>query len=81
MSAPASPAPGQSPIAGYLRINQIVPAIIPVSRTTFLSRVKDGAIDGSFPQPVKLGSGRAVFFKAEDIRAFVESYGTAPAVQ
>lgn len=56
----------QLPETGYIKLSQIVgqksggkykraraniPALIPVSRTTFLSRVKSG----EYPKPVRLG--------------------------
>jgi predicted DNA-binding transcriptional regulator AlpA len=73
-SAPA--AHGQLPEHGYVRISQLIPAVFPVSRATFLRRVKDGAATG-FPQPIKVG--RCVFFRAEDVRAFIASHGAAHA--
>jgi predicted DNA-binding transcriptional regulator AlpA len=80
MSVPASHAPtahGQLPLNGYVRISQLIPGVFPMSRGTFLRRVKDGAADGSFPQPVKLGTGRAVYFNAQDIRSFIASHSAA----
>ncbi|TAN71432.1 MAG: AlpA family phage regulatory protein [Methylobacter sp.] len=69
----------QLPETGFLRIWQIVgdkkrniPALIPVSRSTFLSRVKDG----TYPQPVKLGE-RSVAWRVEGIRALIASLGSA----
>lgn len=48
----------QLPEAGFLRVNQIVrvpgsesPALIPVSRSSWLAGVKSGI----YPQPVRLG--------------------------
>lgn len=73
--------PHQLPETGFLRLAQIVgnpkanppiPAIIPVSRSTFLNWVKSGKA----PSPVKLGE-RTTAFKVEDIRAFVEQLGEA----
>ncbi|MFM0543998.1 hypothetical protein PQR29_04645 [Paraburkholderia strydomiana] len=71
-SAPA--AHGQLLDHELVRISQIVPSIFPVSRATFLRRVKDGARDGSFPQPIKVG--RCVFFSAADIRHFIDAHKT-----
>lgn len=66
------------PETGYLRLPQIigrqstatraaVPAIIPVSKSTWWN----GIATGRFPQPVKLGP-RATAWRVEDIRALVE---------
>ncbi|MFZ5622213.1 MAG: helix-turn-helix transcriptional regulator [Pseudomonadota bacterium] len=64
------------PETGYLRLPQIVgdpkaaiPAIIPVSKSTWWAGVKSGR----FPKPVKIGNGRATFWRVEDIRALIES--------
>ncbi|WP_080421354.1 helix-turn-helix transcriptional regulator [Burkholderia ubonensis] len=69
----ARPALGQLPEHGYVRINQLVPDVFPVSEATFRRRVKEGAASG-FPQPVKLGGGRAVFFRVEDVREFIAKH-------
>jgi prophage regulatory protein len=65
------------PEAGFIKLRQIVgnkksgtPAIIPVSRTTFLNKVKSG----EYPQPVKLGV-RSIAWRVEDIRALIEKLG------
>jgi len=65
------------PETGFLRIWHIVgdkkkktPALIPVGRTTFLNRVKEGL----YPQPVKI-SERTVAWKVEDIRALIAELG------
>ena len=64
------------PEFGFVRLKQIigdpkatppVPAVIPVSRSTWWQGVKDGR----FPKSVKL-SPRTTVWRAEDIRAFVE---------
>jgi predicted DNA-binding transcriptional regulator AlpA len=60
------------PSEGFLRLNQIVgskgmPAIIPVSRSSWWAGVKDGR----FPKPVKLGK-RTTAWKVSDIRAIIE---------
>lgn len=69
----------QLPETGFIRIWQIVgdekrniPAVLPISRSTFLSRVKDG----TYPQPIKLGE-RSVAWRVEDIRALIASLGSA----
>jgi predicted DNA-binding transcriptional regulator AlpA len=67
------------PETGYVRLPQIIgnpkanppiPAIIPVSRSSWWQGVKDGR----FPQPVKLGP-RTTVWKIEDIRLFITSTG------
>lgn len=62
------------PETGFLRQAQIlgdpqrgIPAIIPVKKTTWWQGVKSGR----FPKPVKIGDGRAVFWRVEDIRALI----------
>ena len=68
----------QLPEAGYLRLPQIVgktatanspaiPAIIPVSRSTWWAGVRTGR----FPKPVKLGE-RITAWRVEDIRELIE---------
>jgi predicted DNA-binding transcriptional regulator AlpA len=61
----------QLPATGYVRISQIlgnrrakppVPAIIPVSKSTWWQGVKSGR----FPQPVKIGP-RITAWRVEDI--------------
>jgi prophage regulatory protein len=72
----------QLPETGFLRIWHIVgnpkatppiPALIPVSRTTFLNGVKSG----TYPAPVRLGGpkARTVAWKVEDIRALIATMG------
>lgn len=64
------------PEIGFVRLPQIIgdkergiPAVIPVSRTSFLNGVKSG----KYPSPVKL-SERTVAWRVEDIRALLESF-------
>jgi prophage regulatory protein len=68
--------PYQLPETGYLRIWSIVgdpkaeppiPAILPISRTSFLNGVKSG----KYPKPIKLGE-RTTAWKVSDIRDLVE---------
>lgn len=47
-----------------------VPALLPVGRTTFLNRVKDG----TYPQPIKLGP-RSIAWRTSDILAILEQLG------
>ena len=67
------------PETGFLRIWHIVgnkktntPALIPVSRTTFLNGVKSG----KYPKPVKLGQ-RTTAWRVEDIRDLIAQLGGA----
>jgi prophage regulatory protein len=67
----------QIPEVGFLRINQIVktpnkttPAIIPVSRSSWLAGVKSG----KYPKPVKLGE-RMTAWRVSDIRDLIEKMG------
>ncbi|WP_083966218.1 helix-turn-helix transcriptional regulator [Dyella thiooxydans] len=66
------------PETGYLRIWQVIgkpatgnapaiPAIIPVSKSTFWAGVRSG----NYPKPVKLGP-RITAWRVEDIRALIE---------
>jgi len=64
------------PETGFVRLNNIIgdakadppiPAIIPVSRSTWWAGVKSGR----YPQPVKLGA-RITAWKVSDIRALIE---------
>ncbi|ARU27754.1 AlpA family transcriptional regulator [Cellvibrio sp. PSBB006] len=64
---------------GFIRLNQIlgnpkanppIPAIIPVSKSTFWLGVKEGR----YPQPVKLGK-RCTAWRVDDIRRYIESVG------
>ncbi|PPD44364.1 MAG: transcriptional regulator [Methylobacter sp.] len=72
----------QLPETGFLRIwhiignpraNPPIPALIPIGRTTFLNGVKSG----KFPQPVKTLGSRTTAWKVEDIRALINSMGSA----
>jgi predicted DNA-binding transcriptional regulator AlpA len=63
------------PETGYIRLNQIlgapkahppIPAIIPVSKSTWWAGVKSGR----FPRPTKL-SPRITVWRVEDIREFL----------
>lgn len=64
------------PETGYVRLSQIIgdpksdppiPAVIPVSKSTWWSGIKDGR----FPQSVKLGP-RTTVWRVEDIRRLIE---------
>ena len=67
------------PETGYVRLPQIIgnpkatppiPAIIPVSKSTWWNGIKEGR----FPQSVKLGP-RTTVWRVEDIRRLIESAG------
>lgn len=69
----------QLPETGFLRLKQIVgdpkaeppiPAILPISRTSFLNGVKSG----KYPKAIKLGE-RTTAWRVEDIRALISSMG------
>jgi predicted DNA-binding transcriptional regulator AlpA len=55
------------PETGFVRLSQIIPTIIPISKSTWWAGVKSGR----FPKPVKL-SERTTAWRVEDIRAFIE---------
>jgi predicted DNA-binding transcriptional regulator AlpA len=66
------------PETGFLRLNQIIgnpkaeppiPAIIPVSKSTWWEGVKSGR----YPQPVKTLGQRITAWRVEDIRALIVS--------
>ncbi len=70
----------QFPEAGYLRLPQIIgnpkakppiPAVIPVSRSTWWAGVKSGR----YPQPVRTLGRRITAWRVEDIRALIEKLG------
>lgn len=55
------------PETGYVRLSQIVPSIIPVSKSTWWAGVKSGR----YPSSVKL-SERCTAWRVEDIRDLIE---------
>lgn len=66
------------PETGYVRLSQIVgnskaeppiPAVIPISKSTWWQGVKTGR----YPKPVKLGP-RITAWRVEDIRALIEHH-------
>ena len=66
----------QLPERGYVRLSQIlgnkkakppIPAVIPVSKSTWW----DGVKSGRFPQPLKLGE-RITVWRVEDILALIQ---------
>ncbi|SCX58989.1 AlpA family transcriptional regulator [Nitrosospira sp. Nsp1] len=67
------------PEVGYLRLIQIIgnpkaqppiPALIPVSRSTWLNGVKSGR----FPQPVRTLGNRIVAWKVSDVRELIDRH-------
>ena len=67
----------QLPESGFLRLRQIIgnakaeppiPAIIPVSKSTWWAGVKAGR----YPSPLKI-SERSTAWRVEDIRALIET--------
>ncbi len=67
----------QIPEKGFLRLPQIIgnrkatppiPAIIPVSKSTWWQGVKDGR----YPQPVRTLGQRITVWRVEDIRKLIE---------
>ena len=70
------------PETGFLRLNQIIgnlkaippiPAIIPVSKSTWWEGVKSGR----YPQPVRTLGLRITAWRVEDIRTLVSKQETA----
>ena len=71
----------QLPETGYLRLPQIIgnrkakppiPAVIPVSKSTWWNGVRDGR----YPKPVKTLGRRITAWRAEDIYALIKRLGT-----
>ena len=67
------------PETGFIRLPQIIgnknseppiPAIIPVSKSSFWAGVKTGR----YPKPHKIGA-RCTAWRVEDIRAYIDSVG------
>ena len=65
------------PETGFLRLPQIIgkpnadppiPALIPISRSSWWAGVKSGR----YPQPVKTLGPRITAWRVEDIRAYIE---------
>ena len=68
----------QLPETGYLRLKQIIgdpkakppiPAVIPVSKSTWW----EGVRTGRYPQPVRTLGLRITAWRVEDIRALIEA--------
>ena len=56
------------PETGFIRQKQLIPSIIPFSRTTLWRKVKEA----TFPAPVRISAG-AVAWRVEDVRAWIEA--------
>ena len=76
-NAPTPQQPNQETVKGFYRINRLVNnpkknyrGILDVSRSTFLSRVKDG----TFPPGVRIGK-RCIAWKIEDIEDLMARLG------
>lgn len=77
---PSAPVACPLPSEGYLRLRNIIgdrsakphpiPAIIPVSKSTWWARVASG----EYPKPVKLGA-RVSVWRVEDIRRLIAEPG------
>jgi len=61
--------PYQLPEIGFMKLPQVL-QVIPVSRSTFLNKIKSG----EFPQAIKL-SERSVAWRVSDIKALCERLG------
>jgi len=55
------------PKTGFLRLSQIVPALIPIGKSSWWLGVKSG----KYPKPTKLGP-RTTVWKAEEIFALID---------
>jgi prophage regulatory protein len=74
-----TPSVSKLPETGFLRLTQIIgdknaeppiPALIPISRTSWLN----GVNSGKYPKPVKLGA-RTNGWRVNDIYALIEKMG------
>ena len=68
------------PVTGFIKVKNIIgdpnakppiPAIIPVSKSTWWAGVKTGR----YPKPVRGLGARCTAWRVEDIRAYIESVG------
>lgn len=60
----------ESPIEGFVRSSQLLPAVLPVSRATLLRMVKSG----EFPKPVRL-SKRIRVWRVVDVVEWINAHG------
>lgn len=70
----SGPTPATLPETGFIRARQLVPAIIPIARSTLHKWVAEGR----FPKPVKLGPG-VTAWRVEDVRAWIQGQDLPPA--
>lgn len=63
-----------APLPKYLRLAQLVPDVVPVSRATIWRWVKSG----TFPAPIKLAE-RVTAWKLEDVLAWLDAPRLEPA--
>lgn len=66
MAVKAGPTFDTLPDSGYVRFAQLVPAVIPTSRTTLWRWVQEAR----FPKPAKLSSG-VTAWRVGDVREFL----------
>jgi len=68
------------PSTGFIRLSQIIgnskstppiPAIIPVSKSTWFNGIREGR----YPKPSKIFGPRIAAYRVEDIRKLIESAG------
>lgn len=60
------------PATGFVRQKQLIPNIIPISRTTLWRKIKDGL----FPAPVRLTTN-TIAWRVEDVRAWMTGHGSS----
>lgn len=54
------------PETGFVRQRELIPNIIPISRTTLWRKIKDGL----FPAPIKL-TANTIAWRVEEVRAWI----------
>lgn len=59
---------GNLPEDGFIRLNRLIPHIVPYSRATIWRKVRSG----DFPAPVKL-SERITAWRTTDVREWIEA--------
>jgi prophage regulatory protein len=57
------------PSTAYVRLNDLVPAVLPFSKATYFRKCKDGL----FPKPTKLGE-RIAGNKVSEVREMTKAY-------
>lgn len=62
------------PETGYIRAARLVPAIVPIARSTLHKWVAEGR----FPKPVKLGPA-VTAWRVEQVREWIEAQSAASA--